>query len=350
MAWDNELKQQAIDLAVSTTAANAAEVTGVPAGTIRRWLSDQGLVNGALRNERSKTSAEGAQKNERSKSERSKVRTTYERERREEVAAKVPRAAVKVPETVPKVAAKITAEIEEEQTPGLTEMQRLFCLYYVKSFNATMAAIKAGYAKSGAHVEGHRMLRNPKIAAEIKRLKGSMTGELFISAMDVLNKYAQIAFADITDFIEYGQRKVPVMTMFGPAKDEEGKILEKDVNYVDFKPSSDIDGTIIQEVKQGKEGIAIKLSDKMKALEKLERYFDLLPDHHKRRLEEERLKLDREKLAIEKAKADDPEDTGDDGFMEALEGKVNEAWDDYEDDTENSDNENSGHNNGDGDA
>lgn len=290
MAWDNELKQQAIDLAVTTTAANAAEVTGIPAGTIRRWLSTRGLVNGALRNERSKTSIEGAQKNERSPYERSKVRVTRK----------------KVEE-----AKKVAAEIEEEQTPGLTEMQRLFCLYYVKSFNATMAAIKAGYSKSGAHVEGHRMLKNPKITAEIKRLKGSLTGELFISAMDVLNKYAQIAFADITDFVEFGQRKVPVMSMFGPVKDEKGNILEKDVNYVDFKPSSEIDGTIIQEVKQGKEGIAIKLSDKMKALEKLEKYFDLLPDHHKRRLEEERLKLAREELELAKIKIDKGGEDGD---------------------------------------
>jgi len=61
-------------------------------------------------------------------------------------------------------------EIDFEENTDLTEKQRLFCLYYIKSYNATMSAIKAGYAKSSAHVEGHRFLRNPKIAKEIRRL------------------------------------------------------------------------------------------------------------------------------------------------------------------------------------
>ena len=215
--------------------------------------------------------------------------------------------------------------------PRLTEKQRLFCLYYVKCFNATQAAIKAGYSKDTAHVIGWENLRKLQISAEIKRLKGSMLEDLYIDAMDVLHKYLQLAFADVTDFVEFGQKEVPILTMFGPAKDEEGNILTKLVNFVDFKSSTDIDGTIIQEVKQSKEGVAIKFADRMKALEKLERYFDLLPDHHKRRIEEERLKLDREKLSLEKAKTGDPEDTQDDGFMSALEGKIGDAWDDYED-------------------
>lgn len=36
----------------------------------------------------------------------------------------------------------------------LNDKQRLFCLYYVKTFNQTMAAIKAGYSPDRAHVTG----------------------------------------------------------------------------------------------------------------------------------------------------------------------------------------------------
>jgi len=36
------------------------------------------------------------------------------------------------------------------------------CIYYVKSFNATQSAIKAGYAADSAHVEGSRLIRNEK--------------------------------------------------------------------------------------------------------------------------------------------------------------------------------------------
>src|SRR5690625_6621993 len=38
----------------------------------------------------------------------------------------------------------------------LTEKQKLFCIYYIKSFNATMSAIKAGYSPDTAHVQGSR--------------------------------------------------------------------------------------------------------------------------------------------------------------------------------------------------
>jgi phage terminase small subunit len=190
----------------------------------------------------------------------------------------------------------------------LTEKQRLFCIYYVKSFNATQAAIKAGYAPESAHVRGSELVRNSKVAAEIRRVKQQMTTDIFVEAMDVLNKYIKIAFADITDYVTFGQKEVPVMGMFGPVKDENGNIMMQKVNYVDFKESSAIDGTIVSEVKQGKDGVAIKFVDKMKALEKLSQYFDLFPDSFKRKIEEEKLRIEREKLEIAKRKSEGEED------------------------------------------
>lgn len=188
------------------------------------------------------------------------------------------------------------------ENEDLTEKQRLFCLYFIKCFNRTQAALKAGYSPSGAHVEGCRLLKNPKIKAEIRRLKGMMQEELFVDAMDVLNQYIKIAFSDITDFVTFGQKEVPVMTMFGPLYEGEGenrKPVTKVINYVDLKESTQIDGTIIDEVSKSKDGVKIKLADRMKALEKLEKYFDLLPDKFQRQIMEEKLKLEREKLKLE---------------------------------------------------
>jgi len=123
--------------------------------------------------------------------------------------------------------------------------------------------------------------------------------------------------------------------MFGPVYEGKGKdkkAVLKTVNFVDIKPSAEIDGTLISEVKQGKDGVSIKLHDKMKALEKLELYLDLLPDKHKRKIEEEKLKLDQAKFDLDKKKTDDPdEDVEDDGFMDALAGKTEEVWNDTED-------------------
>jgi Terminase small subunit. len=136
--------------------------------------------------------------------------------------------------------------------------------------------------------------------------------------MAVLQKYIDIAFADITDFVEFGREEVPVMAMFGPVIDKETKKpLTKMINTVKFKQSTDVDGTIISEVSQGKDGIKIKLSDKMKALEKLEKYLDLLPDHHKRRMEEEKLKIEQQRIELEKIKAG-PKDENTEEWISAL--------------------------------
>lgn len=216
-----------------------------------------------------------------------------------------------------------TRRAEEEvfvESDDLTDRQRLFCIYYIKSFNATMAAIKAGYAPDSAHVQGSRLLRNDKVAEEIRKLKGEMQQGIFIDAMDVLNKYIQIAFADITDFATFGKKEVEVY-------DEAGNADTIEVNYVDFKESSMVDGTIITEVKQGKDGISVKLADKMKAFEFLAKHFDMVPDHFKRRLEEEKLKLAHAKMFG----TEDPEEYEDDGFNEALDATTSEVWGDAND-------------------
>lgn len=233
-----------------------------------------------------------------------------------------------------KPAPKVKNIIEELEDADLTEKQRLFCLYYIKSFNATMSAIKAGYAKESAHVTGSQLLRHPKVSAEIKRLKGAVQQEIFIDAMDILNKYIKIAFSDIADYVTFGRKTVQVMGMYGPVfegKGKDKKPVMQTTNYIYLKESTEVDGTILSEVSEGKDGVKIKLADKMKALEKLEKYFDLFPDKFKRQIEEEKLKIAKDKFELEKTKINGDEgETEDDGFLEALEGKVSEVWDDAE--------------------
>lgn len=55
---------------------------------------------------------------------------------------------------------------------------------------------------------------------------------------------------------------------------------------VDFKESDEVEGGIITEVKIGRDGVVVKLGDKMKAMEMLTKYFGMLPDKFKRQLEE----------------------------------------------------------------
>jgi phage terminase small subunit len=189
------------------------------------------------------------------------------------------------------------------ESDELTDKQRLFCMFYLKYFNATKAYQKAyDCTYLTARVEGSRNLAKPNIKKEIGRMKEEQAKGILLDASYVLQKYIDIAFADISDFVTFGQREQQVVSMYGPVFEGKGKnkkpVMET-VNYIDFNESFDVDGTIISEVKQGKDGVSIKLADKMKALDKLWEYFDMLPDSYKRKLQEKKLKAETEKLKAE---------------------------------------------------
>ena len=93
---------------------------------------------------------------------------------------------------------------------------------------------------------------------------------------DILQLYAEIAFGKITDYVD-----------FGPCAEDESKARIKLKDSAKIKNAQAIEEIII-----GTAGTArVKLYDKFKALEKLERYYDLLPDLWKRKLEEKKLEL-----------------------------------------------------------
>ena len=205
----------------------------------------------------------------------------------------------------------ITEKVIEEsniEDTELTEKQYLFCMYYVKYWNATKAYQKAYQCSyNTANVEGCRHLANPSIKKEIDKLKEGIRNGIALESMAVIQKYIDIAFADITDFTRFGKEKRFVGV-------QDGEKIEAEVNFVEFKSSDEVDGTIISEVSQGKDGVKIKLADKMKALEKLEKYFDLIPDTWKRKIEEEKLQLEKQKIE----NANDPNEDLIDDWIEGV--------------------------------
>lgn len=218
---------------------------------------------------------------------------------------------------------QVAAEVELVlKNPDLTDKQRLFCMFYIKSFNATKAYQKAyGCSYDVANAEGYKLLVNPCIKAEIQKLKQNRLNRELLDEHDIFQKYMDIAFSDITDFLEFGQEEVQVMAMYGPVevKDSETgekKPLMKKVNTVRFKESTEVDGTLISEVKQGRDGASIKLADRMKALEWLADHMDLAT-------EEQRVRIDVMKT---RAQLNDEEEITDDGFLEALNSTAAEDW------------------------
>lgn len=196
---------------------------------------------------------------------------------------------------------KANAEVIDQiiENPDLNDKQRLFCVLYVKCFNATKAYQKAYECSyETATVNGPRMLGNARVKEEIQRLKQNRLNRELISEADIFQKYIDIAFADITDYMEFGTEEVPVMAVYGPVKvknEETGEeeTLTRIVNTAKFKDSLDVDGTILTEVKQGKDGAGIKLADRMKALQ-------WLADHMNLATEEQRAKIEKTRADIQR--------------------------------------------------
>ena len=173
------------------------------------------------------------------------------------------------------------------ENSDLTDKQRLFCCLYIKYFNATKAYQKAyDCSYETALTNGPALLGNTRIKNEIKKMKQNRLNKEMLAAEDIFQKYMDIAFADITDYVSFGRETVQVMGAFGPLFEKNEKTGEKipitkEINVVKFKESIQVDGTIISEVKQGKDGASIKLADRMKALQWLSDHLDLANEEQK---------------------------------------------------------------------
>ena len=181
------------------------------------------------------------------------------------------------------------------QNTDLTDKQQLFCIYYIRCFNATKAYQKAyGSDYTTAMVNGHQLLRNTKVKDEILRLKQERLNREFLSETDIFQKYMDIAFADVTDFVTV-----------------KGETVRMNENVA---------GSLIDEITGTAYGVKVKLADRMKALQWLSDHMDLATDKQKA------------EIALLKAKVqtDDEEETADDGFLEALQGSAAEDWMDEE--------------------
>lgn len=170
----------------------------------------------------------------------------------------------------PKTVAPIDDGTKETlQNDDLTPEQQMFCIYYSRTFNAAQSYQKAyGCSYETAMVEGSKSLRKPKIRAEIERLKEIKRQQIVAGADDIVELQMRIAFADIGNYVSFGQKEVTD--------------IETDETYmvsvVDLKESKNTDTQLIQEVKRGKDGVSVKLADKQKAIDWLSKYFLVHPD------------------------------------------------------------------------
>lgn len=173
----------------------------------------------------------------------------------------------------------------------LTDKQRLFCIYYIKYFNATKAYQKAyGCSYETALVNGPRLLGNARIQEEVQSLKEGKLNRIMLSEEDIFQKYMDIAFSDIGDYLSFKKVRKNKWTKNKEGEDipvvnpDTGQQDYFEYNVVELNNSKELDTSILQEVSEGKDGVKIKLQDKMKALQ-------WLADHMGIATEEQRAKI-----------------------------------------------------------
>lgn len=184
----------------------------------------------------------------------------------------------------------------------LTEKQKLFCLYYIKNFNATQAYLKAYECSyNTAAVEGCKSLINPKIKVEIGKLKELKKQSIMICEDDIVELKMRIAFADITDFMIFGTFDVPTFSEDGLVKDAKGVPIMHKENNASFKQSDIVDGSLISEIKTSRQGASIKLIDKQKAIDWLADYFGMNPvNKYRKEFDNKKLQLEQERFEYAK--------------------------------------------------
>lgn len=161
---------------------------------------------------------------------------------------------------------------------GLSEKEELFCYHFFRTKNATQAALRAGYGSHYSYNAAYHILQKDNVREFMKELQTHACEELFVSTIDILRMWAKIAFADMTDYVSVSGAGVTL------------------------RNSSSVDGQVITEVKEGRDGVTVKLADKMKALDRLSSYLKVLPGD---KAQEVKLKI-LEKAADSNGDGDEP--------------------------------------------
>lgn len=170
---------------------------------------------------------------------------------------------------------------------NLTEKQKLFCEEYLVDLNATQAAIRAGYKSPNAYQIGAENLRKPQIQEYLQEKQQERSKRTEITADFVLKELAAIASTRITDVVNVLNRPISM---------EDGSVIN--VPYVCVKNTAeltDAQKSAIASIKQTKNGVEIKMHDKVGTLK-------LIGDH----------------LGMFAPVKDAAEEYESDGFIEAL--------------------------------
>lgn len=166
-----------------------------------------------------------------------------------------------------------------KQGQKLTDKQELFAKEYIVDLNATQAATRAGYSPKTAMEQGYQLLQKTSVQEAIKKAMDERSKRVEITADMVLKEFAKIGFSNISDYLKVktDQRVVDYET----TEDGRKVPIKECVQAVELFDTETIERVkldAVAEIKQTKDGIALKLHDKKGALDSIARHLGMFID------------------------------------------------------------------------
>lgn len=143
----------------------------------------------------------------------------------------------------------------------LTKKQEIFCNEYIIDYNAAQAAIRSGYSKKTAKEIGCENLTKLNIKYHIDTLLNERKKKIEINEQYVIDKLKCYNEANIMDFYDIDEKK---------------QLVLKDLTKL---PRTITDSIV--EIRQTKEGIALKIVDKKGSTVDIGRYLGMFTDNLK---------------------------------------------------------------------
>jgi phage terminase small subunit len=143
----------------------------------------------------------------------------------------------------------------------LTAKQQRFAEEYVKDFNATQAAARAGYSKKSAEWIGPQLLQKPHVAEKVEELRAAQTERAGSDADRIKAALRAIAYSDQRKYQRWGPTGVEILESSGLTDEEAVAVAE-----------------VSQTITEAGGSIRMRQHDKLRAIELLAKMEGLLPN------------------------------------------------------------------------
>ena len=168
---------------------------------------------------------------------------------------------------------------------SLNERQAAFVREYLVDFNASQAAIRAGYSEKTARSISSELLTKPDILSAIAKGQELLARRTEITQEKVLERYWQIATADPNALIEFRRRACKACWPEEPSRKDVNASCEgcdgEGVGYAHGHDSRRLSGPaklLYAGVKQTKDGLEIKMHDQLAALNMVAKHIGMFVD------------------------------------------------------------------------